>query len=53
MAAKVLTGQAKCSDLPFETITEYGVYINSEALKAMNITVPDDVAKTATEAANA
>ncbi|MEA4814614.1 MAG: ABC transporter substrate-binding protein [Oscillospiraceae bacterium] len=53
MAAKVLKGEAKCEDIPFETISEYGIYINSSALKAMNITVPDDVAANATEASNA
>ena len=50
MAAKVLTGQAKCQDLPYETIAEYGIYINSAALEAMNITVPDAVAQKAIEA---
>ena len=50
MAAKVLTGQAKCQDLPYETIAEYGIYVNSAALEAMNITVPDAVAQKAIEA---
>ena len=50
MAAKVLTGQAKCQELPYETIAEYGIYINSAALEAMNITVPDAVAQKAIEA---
>ena len=50
MAAKVLTGQAKCQDLPYETIAEYGIYINSAALEAMNITVPEAVAQKAIEA---
>lgn len=53
MAAKVLKGEAKCEDIPFETISEYGIYINSSALEAMNITLPDDVADSATEASNA
>ena len=50
MAAKVLTGRAKCQDLPYETIAEYGIYINSAALEAMSITVPDAVAQKAIEA---
>ena len=50
MAAKVLTGQAKCQDLPYETIAEYGIYINSAALEAMSIAVPDAVAQKAIEA---
>ena len=50
MAAKVLTGQAKCQDLPYETIAEYGIYINSAALEAMSIAVPEAVAQKAIEA---
>lgn len=29
MAAKVLTGETTCEDLPYETIENYGLYINS------------------------
>ena len=50
MAAKVLTGEATCEDLPYEIIEDYDLYINSEALDAMGISVPDDVAQTAVEA---
>mgnify|MGYP002441366185 CR=1 FL=1 len=50
MAAKVLTGEATCEDLPYEIIENYDLYINSEALDAMGITVPDEVAQTAVEA---
>lgn len=50
MAAKVLTGQASCRDLPYETISEYGIYINSAALEAMSIAVPEAVAQKAVEA---
>ena len=50
MAAKVLTGQATCQELPYETIAEYGIYVNSAALEAMNITLPDAVAQKAIEA---
>ena len=31
MAAKVLTGEATCQDLPYETIENYGLYVNSDA----------------------
>ena len=48
--AKVLTGEATCEDLPYEIIENYDLYINSEALDAMGITVPDEVAQTAVEA---
>ena len=53
MAAKVLTGEATCQDLPYETIEEYGIYINSDMLDAMGITLPDGIAAKAVEASEA
>lgn len=50
LAAKVLKGEATCEELPYETVTEYGIYINSEALAAMNIELPADIADKAIEA---
>ncbi|NLW65349.1 MAG: ABC transporter substrate-binding protein, partial [Clostridiales bacterium] len=50
MAALVLSGKATCEELPFETISEYGYYINSSALSEMGITLTGDVAKSAVEA---
>ena len=41
MAARVLKGEAVCADIPYETISEYGCYINSDALAEMNITMPE------------
>ena len=41
MAAKIFRGEATCQDIPYETISEYGCYINSEALGAMEITMPE------------
>ncbi|MGN1083744.1 MAG: ABC transporter substrate-binding protein, partial [Lachnospiraceae bacterium] len=49
MAAKVLKGEAKASEIPYETIAEYGIYINSAAIAEMGITVPADVAEKAIE----
>ncbi len=49
MAAKVLRGEA-AADIPFEVITEYGIYVNSEALARMGVTVPAEVADKAIEA---
>lgn len=49
MAAKVLRGEATCAELPYETISEYSIYINSPALSAMGISVPADIAETAVE----
>ena len=51
MAAKVLTGESTCADMPYETIENYGLYINSDAISAMGLTVPDDIASQAQECA--
>lgn len=53
MAAKVLKGEAKASDMPYQTISEYGIYINSAALSEMGITLPSDIAGKAIEASKA
>ena len=50
MAAKIIKGEAKASDMPYETITEYGIYVNSEALDNFGISLPDDIAQRAVEA---
>ena len=51
MAAKVLTGEAACEDLPYETIENYGLYINSDIAAELGITIPDDIAQQAEECA--
>ena len=51
MAAKVLTGEATCEDIPYETITEYSTYVNSDALSLMNIGLPQEIADSAIECA--
>lgn len=53
MAAKILKGEATASEIPYETISEYGIYINSEALAALSLTLPDEVAEKAIESADA
>lgn len=53
MAARVLRGEATCQEIPYETISEYGIYINSAALAEMNITVPQEVADKAIESSEA
>lgn len=50
MAAKVLRGEASCEEIPYETISEYEIYINSAALIEMNINIPGDLAGIAVEA---
>ena len=53
MAAKVLRGEAKAQDIPFETITEYGLYVNSAALAEMGIDLPQSLAERAIESTDA
>ena len=49
MAAKVLKGEAKASEIPYETIAEYGIYINSGVIAEMGITLPADIAEKSIE----
>ena len=53
MAAKVLSGEATCQDMPYEVIENYSTYINSKSLEQLGITLPDDVAQSAEDVANA
>lgn len=53
MAARVLRGEATCQEIPYETISEYGIYINSEALAEMGITVPQEILDKAIESSQA
>ena len=50
MAAKVLKGEAKASEIPYEIITEPQLYVNSEALAKFGITLSDELAARAIEA---
>lgn len=49
MAARVLTGEATCADMPYEVIENYGLYVNSKAIAEMGLTLPEDLASEATE----
>ena len=49
MAARLIRGEASCADMPFETVTNYSTYLNSDVLDAMGITVPADIAARAEE----
>ncbi len=53
MAAKILKGEAKASNMDYETVSEYGIYINSDAIAEMGLTVPADIADKAIESENA
>ena len=50
LAARVLKGE-DASQIPFETIIESALYINSEKMIELNITVPDDLIARATDVA--
>ena len=43
MAAKVLKGEAKASEIPYEIITEPGLYVNTEALAKFGIVLSDEL----------
>ena len=50
MAAKVLTGEAKASDMAYEVISDPSLYINSDVLARFGIVLSDDLAARAIEA---
>ena len=39
MAAKILKGEATAEEMPYETVTEFDIYTNPDAMAALNITV--------------
>lgn len=41
MAAKVLTGEVKATDIPYETIKDYHIYTNTKALEELNMKLPE------------
>ena len=49
MAAKVLKGEAKASEIPYEIITEPGLYVNPAVLKQFGIELSADLAARANE----
>ena len=49
MAAQVLKGEKKASELNFELITEPGFYVNNKVAEDLKITVPSDLADSAVE----
>ena len=50
MAAQVLKGEAKANEIPYEIITEPGLYVNSNVMKQFGITLSDELAERAIEA---
>ena len=49
MAAKVLKGEAKASELSFAQITEAGLYINTKVAENLGITIDDELINNAVE----
>ena len=49
MAAQVLKGEKKASELNFETITTPGFYVNNKVAENLGITVPTDLSDNAVE----
>ena len=50
MAAKILKGEASAYDMDYETITEYGIYVNSDAMAMFGVEMPAEIAEKAIEA---
>lgn len=49
MAAKILKGEAKASDIPYETVSEFNYYVNSKAASALKVNIPQDIQDKAIE----
>lgn len=49
MAAKVLKGEAKASDMKFQTITNCGFYVNTAVAKKLGITIDSNYLSTAVQ----
>ena len=49
MAAQVLKGEAKASELPFETIEEASLYVNTAVAENLGIEIPEDLTSSAAE----
>lgn len=50
MAAKILRGDSKASDMNYETVTDNYLYINKNALSALNLTLPESLSSRAIDA---
>ena len=49
MAAKTLKGEAQAPEMPYETISEPGFYVNMKVAENLGITVPDELTQSAVE----
>lgn len=53
MAARILKGEAAASEIPYEIIEEASLYVNSTAMAALGMTLPEDLAVRAQDVAAA
>ena len=51
MAAKILKGETTAEEMPYETVTGFNYYINSDAIAELGLTVPEAIADSAIESA--
>ncbi len=49
MAAQILKGEKKASEMPYEVITETGFYVNKKVAENLGIDIPKELADTAVE----
>ena len=49
MAAKVLKGEKKASEIPYEIITEPGFYVNNKVAENLGVAVPEELLESAVE----
>ena len=47
MAAKILKGEAKASEIPYETISESFLYVNEGVMNTLGLSLPDDMMSSA------
>ncbi len=43
MVARILLGEATADEIPYETISEYGIYYHSDALARMGLVLPEEL----------
>ena len=50
MAAKILRGDIKASDMKYETVTDNFLYINKDAMNALKLALPEALSSRAIDA---
>lgn len=47
MAAKILKGESKASEMPYETVSEFDIYLNTTAIDELGLKLPDGITESA------